>query len=78
MSEVEQVEQVNNDQPKKGRGRPVGSYKVICMPFGKYKGKALSEVNSFDPKYLEWLRKQPFFDKFTDLKDWIDKNIQSS
>jgi uncharacterized protein (DUF3820 family) len=41
------------------------------IPFGKYKGKTVSEIAQFDRKYLEWVVKQEWFDKFTDLKKLV-------
>ena len=26
------------------------------LPLGKYKGRKISEVETFDPKYLEWMK----------------------
>ncbi|AHF13707.1 hypothetical protein BARVI_04530 [Barnesiella viscericola DSM 18177] len=29
----------------------------VIMPFGKYKGKSLKEIEEQDPNYIDWLRK---------------------
>ena len=31
--------------------------------FGKYKGKTVSQIYSFDPNYIEWLRENEFVQK---------------
>lgn len=39
------------------------------LPFGKYKGKTISEINEFDSKYLVWLTRQTWC--FDDIKEEI-------
>ncbi len=41
------------------------------IPFGKYKGKTVKDVKEFDMKYLQWLVKQEYMNKFEDLKKEI-------
>lgn len=45
----------------------------VVMPFGKYKGREVKDIYNFDSKYLIWLRKQQFMEKFKDITDEIDK-----
>lgn len=45
------------------------------IPFGKYKGKKVDEVAKFDKKYLQWVYKQEWFNKFDDLKPLVQKLI---
>lgn len=43
---------------------------MTAIPFGKYKGLALPEVQARDPDYVRWLREQPWFaEKFRSLFD---------
>lgn len=36
---------------------------LLTLPFGKYKGRELSEIATTDPEYLEWLTAQGWFEK---------------
>jgi hypothetical protein len=45
------------------------------MPFGKYKGKKVSDVAKFDSQYLTWLRKQDMMENYGDLKNEINKHM---
>jgi hypothetical protein len=45
------------------------------MPFGKYKHKKVSDVAKFDKQYLKWLSRQDMMNKYTELKDEINKHI---
>ena len=46
------------------------------IPFGKYKGKTISEVSAFDKPYLQWVLRQAWFEKFEDLKILVIKAVQ--
>lgn len=35
---------------------------LSVLPFGKYRGKKISEIAEFDSKYLEWVVKQSWLD----------------
>lgn len=42
------------------------------IPFGKFKGRTVKDVASFDRQYLSWLIQQPMMaEKFIDLKNTI-------
>jgi uncharacterized protein (DUF3820 family) len=43
------------------------------IPFGKYKGKLISKVAFFDPKYLEWFSKQDSIAKYPRLAEELKK-----
>ena len=43
----------------------------VKIPFGKYKGKTISEIAQFDQKYLQWAVKQSWM--FDDSKTEIQK-----
>lgn len=43
------------------------------MPFGKYKGKTVDEVASFDLSYLRWMVKQDYLNAYPDTKTLISK-----
>jgi uncharacterized protein (DUF3820 family) len=43
----------------------------VKFPFGKYKGKTLEEIATFDVGYLQWAVKQSWM--FDDLKTEIKK-----
>ena len=49
---------------------------INTLYFGKYKGRAIKEVYSFDAGYLLWLKKQNFIKP--NLKSAIDKVIKSN
>ena len=35
----------------------------LILPFGKYKGRKLDDILTFDRKYLIWVSKQEFFNQ---------------
>ena len=45
------------------------------FPFGKYRGKKIQDVATIDKPYLEWVMKQPWFEKFTDIKSEVKKYL---
>jgi uncharacterized protein (DUF3820 family) len=45
------------------------------MPFGKYKGKTVEEVASFDLNYLQWMAKQEYLNAYPDTKTLISKYV---
>lgn len=52
------------------------------IKFGKYKGKTVSQIFSFDPNYIEWLRENEFVQKnckyITDQIEELDQIIMES
>ena len=52
------------------------------IKFGKYKGKTVSQIYSFDPNYIEWLRENDFVQNnckyITDQIEELDEIIQKS
>jgi uncharacterized protein (DUF3820 family) len=51
--------------------------KEIQVPFGKYKGRNINDVLTWDENYCRWLKKQEWLSKFTDLYDVLDKHFQN-
>lgn len=39
------------------------SNELMTLPFGKYRGRELSEVATIDPGYLDWLAAQDWFEQ---------------
>lgn len=40
-----------------------GGKELMVLPFGKHKGKALSEIATIEPEYLQWLTAQAWFEQ---------------
>lgn len=50
----------------------MSDYNQNIFPFGKHKGKSIEEVQTFDPRYLDWLTGQDWFrNKFVVLHQTI-------
>ena len=45
------------------------------MPFGKYKGKTVEEVASFDINYLQWMSKQEYLNAYPETKTLLSKYV---
>ena len=52
--------------------------KEVIIPFGKYSKRNLQDVLSWDESYCKWLKKQSWFDKFTDLKSVLDEHFENN
>jgi len=44
------------------------------MPFGKFKGTALSEIIENDPQYIEWLVSNTDLDFHSDIMDEVESD----
>lgn len=67
MSDSEsKTKEVEDNNEKKKSKKPTKN-KEVYMTWGKYKGKTVKEVISFDVKYARWLLKQEFVRKFEDI-----------
>lgn len=72
-SKKEPTQEVSNSdltttKPKKKR--------EVYMTWGKYKGKTVKEVISFDEKYASWLYRQEFVKKFDDIYKVLDDHFK--
>jgi uncharacterized protein (DUF3820 family) len=47
--------------------------KADTMPVGKYKGKSIKSVASFDRPYILWLLKQDWINKYPAQKEYMQK-----
>jgi uncharacterized protein (DUF3820 family) len=47
--------------------------KADIMPVGKYKGKSIKSVASFDRPYILWLLKQDWINKYPAQKEYMQK-----
>lgn len=45
------------------------------MPFGKFKGKTIKSIATFDKQYLQWLVKQTVMEKWSDLREEIKTHL---
>jgi uncharacterized protein (DUF3820 family) len=61
------------EQPKKQKGK---SKKEVIMTWGKYKGKLVKDILSFDEKYAGWVYRQEFVKKFDDIYKILDNHFK--
>ena len=50
----------------------------LTLPFGKYKNREVAQIIDFDPKYCQWLLRQEWLSKFTQLHEVLTKHFQNN
>jgi hypothetical protein len=71
-NDVEQeIVEKQADKSKKSKSKKSkavdGEPKEVVMTFGKFKGKTVKSIISFDEKYAKWIYRQDFTKKFEDI-----------
>ena len=68
---VEQIREIIKTHFKSEYAKSLTAKKII--PFGKYKGRNVSDVAGFDKDYLRWLYRQSYVQKYTGLSSELSK-----
>jgi hypothetical protein len=62
-------------EQERNRDRP--TYEPNIMPLGRYKGKKIIDVAILDTRYLEWLVKQTYMDRYPEQHQTIKDVLES-
>jgi hypothetical protein len=71
---VKHYEQLEQEAQIKAAENAENAKNSKKFTYGKYKGKAISDVAKLDHAYLQWSLKQPWI--FADIKKEIEKYIE--
>ena len=71
MFTVFQIREIYKDHFKKEYEKSLTAREII--PFGKYKGRKVLDVASFDKDYLRWLFRQTYVKKYVALYEELTK-----